>query len=407
VVGRTRILSSAAGLFLAAVLGAGLALGGAALFGGFDGGTKTVRVVGGASSFDSEPRVGDFVSGKRLSIAEVYRRSAPGVVQITSTSVVEVPQDPLFGNPFGPSEQTQQALGSGFVIDKAGHIITNEHVVEGARSIEVSFSNNDSMKARLVGKDPSTDIAVLKVDARSRALTPLAFGNSDGIRVGDSVVAIGNPFGYDRTVTAGIISAIGRQITAPNSFTIDHVIQTDAAINHGNSGGPLIDAQGRVIGVNSQIPTGNTGQQGNVGIGFAVPSNTVREVVSQLMKNGKVEHPYIGVTAVPITPELARVFRFPVDKGLIVQRVEPGSGAAKAGLRAGTTEVVVAGQSYVLGGDVIVKADDASLSSLDQLRDRLVGKKPGDKLKLEIYRDGNKKAIEVKLGRQPSSPPNG
>jgi S1-C subfamily serine protease len=400
--GRVRILASAAGLVLAAVLGAGLALGGAATFGGFGGGTKTVRIVG-TSSFDSSARVGDFKTPKRLSIGQIYRRSAPGVVRIKSTTVVELPQDPLFGNPFGPSQQTERALGSGFVIDKAGHIVTNDHVVEGARSVEVSFSNNDGMKARIVGQDPSTDIAVLKVDARSRALTPLRFGNSDAVRVGDSVVAIGNPFGYDRTVTSGIISAIGRQITAPNNFTIDHVIQTDAAINHGNSGGPLIDAEGDVIGVNSQISTGNTGQQGNLGIGFAVPSNTVREVVAQLLKHGKVEHPYIGIAAVPITPELARVFRFPVVNGLLVQRVEPGSGAAKAGLKAGTTPVVVAGESYVLGGDVIVKADDAKVSSLDQLRDQLVGKKPGETLKLQIYRNGKKKAIEVKLGRQPAS----
>src|SRR6266516_106282 len=164
------------------------------------------------------------------------------------------------------SVRRRQALGSGFVIDKAGHIVTNYHVVQGARQVEVSFSNNESVKAQVVGTDPSSDLAVLQVKVNSRALTPLSLGDSDGVRVGDSVVAIGNPFGLDRTVTAGIVSALQRQITSPNEYAIDHVIQTDAPITHGNSGGPLIDAEGHVIGVNAQIDTGNTGEQGNVGI---------------------------------------------------------------------------------------------------------------------------------------------
>src|SRR5206468_7542630 len=160
------------------------------------------------------------------------------------------------------------------------------HVVEGSKSVRVGFSNGDNVKARVVGTDPSTDIAVLQVSTHSRALTPLGWGNSDAAQVGDSVVAIGNPFGYTRTATAGIISALDRPLTAPNDFPIEHAIQTDAALNHGNSGGPLLDARGEVIGVNTQISTGNTGQQGNVGIGFAVPSNTVRNVIAQIVRNG-------------------------------------------------------------------------------------------------------------------------
>src|ERR671922_763980 len=217
---------------------------------------------------------------------------------------------------------------AGFVIDKAGHIITNYHVIAGARSVEVSFSNHDSMKAKIVGKDPGTDIAVLKVNARSRALTPLTLGNSDAVRVGDAVVAIGNPFGLDRSVTAGIVSALQREIQAPNSYAIDHVIQTDAAINHGNSGGPLINADGRVIGVNAQIETGSSGEAGgNVGIGFAIPIDTVRTVVAQLLKTGSVEHASLGITGVGITPEIANVFHFPVSHGVLVATVKPGSGA--------------------------------------------------------------------------------
>ena len=254
VAGRSRILAGAAGLLAAAVLGAGLALGGAALFGDL-GKTTTIREIQAAAS----PAAATTASGNAgPSINDIYRRAAPGVVQVTSTTIVNVPADPFFGNPLFPQQQRQQSLGSGFVVDKAGHIVTNFHVVDGAKQVRVSFSNGASMKATVVGTDPSSDLAVLKIDASSRALTPLALGDSDQTRVGDPVVAIGNPFGLDRTVTSGIVSAIQRAITAPNGYTIDHVIQTDAAINHGNSGGPLLNGRGEVIGVNSQIETGDT-----------------------------------------------------------------------------------------------------------------------------------------------------
>jgi S1-C subfamily serine protease len=396
-----RTLPRAAGLVGVAAAGAGIALGAAALFGGFGGTTTTVREIQTAAPTSASV---SFAHAKALSIYQVFKRSAPGVVQVTSTQVVQVPADPFFGNPFGqPQTQQQQALGSGFVIDKAGHIVTNYHVVQGAKQVEVSFSNNESVKARIVGVDPSSDLAVLQVKVSSRALTPLPLANSDAVRVGDSVVAIGNPFGLDRSVSAGIVSALQRQITAPNEFAIDHVIQTDAAINHGNSGGPLLNSEGQVIGVNSQIETGGSGQ-GNVGIGFAIPSNTVKTVVAQLIKNGKVQHAYLGISAVPITSDLARVFRLPVKEGLLVEGVQPGSGAAKAGLKAGTTQVTLAGESYKLGGDVIVSAEGIHVASLYRLRDVIAAKKPGDTIKLEIYRVDSTKTVDVKLGRQPPSP---
>jgi S1-C subfamily serine protease len=398
--GRTRILLASAGLLAAAVLGAGLALGGAAVFGGLGGKTTTVREVQSSASSAAAPSPG---ANTRLSVNEIYERAAPGVVQVTSTMVVNVPADPFYGNPFFPQRQRQQSLGSGFVVDKTGHIVTNYHVVEGAKQVRVSFSNGSSMKASVVGTDESSDLAVLKVDASSRALTPLPFGNSDEIEVGDPVVAIGNPFGLDRTVTAGIVSAIQRAITAPNGYTIDHVIQTDAAINHGNSGGPLLNGIGQVIGVNTQIETGGVAG-GNVGVGFAVPSNTVKTVMAQLIREGRVDRAFIGISAVPITRELARVFRLPASKGLLVQSVQPGSGAAKAGLKAGTTQVVIAGESYNLGGDIIVDAGGAPVTSLDRLRDIVAGKKPGDTLELTVYRGDKKTTIDIKLGRQPTSP---
>ena len=398
--GRSRILLGAAGLLVAAVLGAGLALGGAALFGDL-GKTTTVREIQAVAS----PAAATATSGNgtRPSINDIYKRAAPGVVQVTSTTVVNVPADPFFGNPLVPQQQRQQSLGSGFVVDKAGHIVTNFHVVDGAKQVRVSFSSGASMKATVVGTDPSSDLAVLKIDASSRALTPLPLGDSDQIEVGDPVVAIGNPFGLDRTVTSGIVSAIQRAITAPNGYTIDHVIQTDASINHGNSGGPLLNGRGEVIGVNSQIETGDTGSGGNVGIGFAVPSNTVKTVIAQLIRQGRIDRAFIGISAVPITRDLARVFRLPVSKGLLVQSVQPGSGAAKAGLKAGTTQVVLAGESYNLGGDIIVGAGGAPVVTLDRLRDVVAAKKPGDKLQLKVYRGSKQTSIAVELGRQPAA----
>ncbi|HET9323931.1 MAG TPA: trypsin-like peptidase domain-containing protein [Gaiellaceae bacterium] len=382
-------------------MGGGVALAGAALFGLFDD-TQTVQVP--VTALESAAPA-DFAKDRRLTINEIYRRSAPGVVQITTTSVREVQPDP-FLNPFGfPEEQRQQALGSGFVMDTAGRIVTNYHVVEGAQQIEVSFSNRDSVKARLVGTDPSTDIAVLKVNVDSRALRPLQLGNSDRVRVGDSVVAIGNPLGLERSVTAGIVSALHRPLQAPNDFTIDDVIQTDASINSGNSGGPLIAANGAVIGVNTAIATGNTGSTGNIGIGFAVPINTVRNVVSQLIEKGKVEHPFIGIGAQAVDKEIARLFNLPADRGLLVVRVYQESGAAKAGLRAGSREVVIDGQSYLLGGDFIVEIDGKPVSEPQDLRQAIMGKKVGDKITVEAYRDGERREFEFELGRQPSSQP--
>jgi len=386
-----------AGLVAAAGLGAALALGGAALLGVFSEETTTVREV---QPIAASPSSASFASTKPLSVNQIYRRAAPGVVQVTATQVVTTPSiDPFFGSI--PQRQRQEALGSGFVIDKAGHIVTNYHVVEGARSVDVSFSDNESRRARVVGADPSTDIAVLQVKAPSRALTPLELGNSDDVHVGDAVVAIGNPFGLERTVTAGIVSALQRVIQAPNAYSIDHVIQTDAPINKGNSGGPLLDAQGKVVGVNSQIQS-ETG--GNVGIGFAVPIDTVKTVAAQLIKTGHAEHAFLGIRVQAVTADVAKLFRLPASHGLLVASVQPGSAAANAGLRAGKQQVTVSGETYPLGGDLVVGVDGAPLMTLDQLRDVISGKQPGDTVALEIYRGDHRMTLDVKLGRQPSTP---
>jgi S1-C subfamily serine protease len=393
------ILYRIAALVAVAVLGGVVALSGVALMADLGGGTTTV-VRTSASPAAAAP----VVDNNGLSVREIYSRAAPGVVQITSTSGSA---DNPSGSPVSPGQsptEPQQALGSGFVIDKAGHIVTNYHVIEGADQIEVSFSNRDTMRATLVGSDPSTDIAVLRVEASPRGLTPLEFGDSGAVQVGDPVVAIGNPFGLARTATAGIVSAVQeRTITAPNGYPIDHVIQTDAPINPGNSGGPLLNAGAQVIGVNSQISTAQ-GANGNVGIGFAVPSNTVKAVVAQLVSTGKVDRAFLGISGSTVTEELARVFRLPVDAGVLVETVGEGTAAAKAGLKAGTDTTVVAGESYTLGGDLIVAVGGKRVASLEQLRDVLADHKPGETVKLQVYRGSKSMNVDVKLGRQPTQP---
>jgi len=391
-------LARTAGLAAASLLGGLVALGGVALTGDLGGSTTTVVRTSPASTPAAQ------VAAKQgLSVGEIYSRAAPGVVQITSTdtAVQDNPSPGFFQETPEPSEQ---ALGSGFVVDKAGHIVTNYHVIEGADQIEVSFSNQDTLRATLVGSDPSTDLAVLRVETSSRSLTPLVLGNSGVVRVGDPVVAIGNPFGLARTTTAGIVSAVQeRTITAPNGYPIDHVIQTDAQINRGNSGGPLLNDRAEVIGVNSQIAPAE-GSSGNVGIGFAVPSNTVKEVVAQLVATGRVDRAFLGIGGSTVTEELARVFRLPVDAGVLVEEVGDGTAAARAGLKAGTRSSVVAGESYILGGDLIVAVGGRRVASLEELRDVLADHRPGKTVTLRIYRGTRQLTLDVTLGRQPATP---
>ena len=391
----SQLFRRGAPLLAAGVLGAGIAVGVGAAIGTGDGTTTIVQQVGSGAAAQVQPAA-FAADGESLSVQEIYRRSGPGVVQITAVS------NAGGVSPFG-QQGGQRALGSGFVIDKAGHILTNFHVVQGAEQVSVNFSDQNSpVPATIVGVDPSTDLAVIKVDVPATALTPLPLGDSNQVQVGDPVVAIGNPFGLDRTVTAGIVSALQRHITAPNGFAIDHVIQTDAAINHGNSGGPLLDARGEVIGVNSQIQSG--GVDGNVGIGFAVPVDTVKEVASQLIETGKVEHAFLGIEMQTITPEAARDFRLPTDQGILIATVRPGSPAEKAGLRGGSTTAILGGETWLLGGDVITRADGQAVTGAGQLRDIVLSRKPGDTLTLEVHRDGKTLTVSVELGRRPATP---
>ena len=335
-------------------------------------------------------------------VNQIYKADGEGVAFIEAEIEQQAPEG---FNPFGePESEGGGATGSGFVIDREGHVITNNHVIEGASEVKVKLGDSEtSYEAEVVGTDPGTDIALLKVDAPASEFHPLTLGRSSELEVGDPVVAIGNPFGLDRTVTSGIVSALQRDIQAPNGFSISHVIQTDAAINPGNSGGPLINAAGEVIGINAQIATGGT-SGGNVGIGFAIPIDTLRANLEQLKETGEVDHAFIGITGGTVTPELAKALNLPVEEGVVVQSVVEDGPADKAGLEAGTTSATVEGEEVRLGGDIITEVDGEKVASMEELIEVIQGSKPGDELTLTIVRGDREKTADVTLGTQPESP---
>jgi S1-C subfamily serine protease len=364
-----------------------------------DGGTTTTVSAPLTAPIDSNSDEG---SGNVVN--QIYKADGDGVAFIESTIEAQAPEGFEGFNPFGEPEQEGggKATGSGFVIDHEGHVITNNHVIEGASSVSVKLGDSEkTYDAEVVGTDPGTDIALLKVDAPAKEFHPLTLGRSSDMEVGDPVVAIGNPFGLDRTVTSGIVSAVQRDIQAPNGFSISHVIQTDAAINPGNSGGPLINAEGAVIGINAQIATG--GGNGNVGIGFAIPIDTVRANLEQLKETGEVEHAYIGISGGSVTPELAKALNLPVSEGVIVQSVVKDGPADKAGLEAGNTSATINGEEVRLGGDIITEIDGEKVKNMDELVEVIQESQPGDELKLTVLRDGQEKTADVTLGTQPKS----
>jgi S1-C subfamily serine protease len=362
------------------------------------GSTSTSTTVVQQSPLAAGVRPASDKTGVGLTARDIYKADAPGVVFIRA-NVVESTT-----SPFGfPQQQQGEATGSGFVIGKDGTILTNAHVVDGATKVTVQFADNKTLPAKIVGKDRSTDIALLKVDASGLTLHPVTLGSAKDVQVGDPVVAIGNPFGLDRTLTTGVVSAKQRQIQGLNGLAIDNVIQTDAAINPGNSGGPLIDSAGEVIGINSQIETGSS-SKGNVGIGFAVPIDTAKRLLPQLKKGASITTGYLGISARTIDSSLSGL-NLPVDAGALVEVVQPGSPAAKAGIKAGDIPAQLNGESVTLGGDIIVSVDGRTITSSDGLSAYIASKKKGDTVKVEVIRDGKHRTFTVVLAERPQNTP--
>jgi len=381
----------AAAVAAAALAGAGA---GATVYAVADGGptrTVTTRVVATAAS----PIV-NTASGA-LSVGTIYKQSVQGIVEIDST-LSGSSTGSNFGFPGDGSGSSSTAEGTGFVYDTNGDILTNAHVITGASSIKVTFQDGSTYKATVVGSDLSTDVAVLKVTAPASALHPLTLGDSSAAEVGDGVVAIGNPFGLDDTVTTGIVSATGREITAPDNSPIEGAIQTDAAINHGNSGGPLFDLSGKVIGITAQIES-NSG--GSDGVGFAVPSNLVKTIATQLIADGSVKHPLLGVQVGTLPPAAAK--ELGEAAGVVVTKVEAGSGAAAAGLKASTGSAIVGGESYPTGGDVITAIDGKTVANAQALRAAIDAHAVGDSVELTVVHGGNSRTVHAKLGARTTS----
>jgi S1-C subfamily serine protease len=320
-------------------------------------------------------------------ITNVYERVSPAVVHIKSRVITFH----FFLSPI-PHEGT----GSGFIIDKEGHIVTNYHVIEGAESIWVTLADETTVPARVVGVDPLNDLAVIKIDVQPERLVPVELGSSSGLKVGQRAIAIGNPFGLDRTLTVGVISSLGRPLELRSGWVIYDVIQTDAAINPGNSGGPLLDSRGRVIGVNTAIEI----EAEN--IAFAVPVDTVKRVIPELIAHGRYRHPWLGLVGYSITPERAEALGLPVEKGILVARLYRNGPAHKAGIRGGNRQVIIGNDLFWVGGDIITAIDGNEIEDMEDLIAYLEREtKVGQTVKLSIIRDGQKKIVEVELGERP------
>lgn len=348
---------------------------------------------------------------EELLLINLYERVSPSVVSIQAVKTVEGFEHPSLPEgiptPDFPDEFfRQEGEGSGFVVDTQGHIVTNNHVVADTSELLVTFFDGTLLTATIVGTDPDSDLAVIKVDAPSESLRPITWGNSDLVRVGQRAVAIGNPFGYENTLTSGIISGLSRSLPAITGYRIPEIIQTDAAINPGNSGGPLLNSQGEVVGVNSAIvPNFNElGERSFLGVGFAIPSNLAQRVVPVLIEQGEYNHPWIGFSGMDVRPEIAAAMDLPGVKGALIIQVVPDSPAEKAGLRGGSREVQVMGQPLRVGGDVITRIDDYEVRRFDDVLSYLSRRgEVGQQVELTIIREGRTQTITVTLGERPST----
>jgi S1-C subfamily serine protease len=323
---------------------------------------------------------------------EIYQRLAPGVVNISST-VIE--------HDFFFNVVPRQGAGSGSVIDARGYILTNHHVIEDARKLEVTLANGKKYVAKLVGSDPDTDVAVIKIEAQKEDLVLIPMGSSDHLKVGQKVIAIGNPFGLGQTLTTGVISSVGRTIRASGGTLVEDVIQTDASINPGNSGGPLIDSSGKMIGINTAIfsPTG-----ASVGIGFAIPVDVAKRVINELIEKGYYSYPWFGATLLTVSPAIAEALKLPIRSGAMLIDVAPRSPAHKAGLKGGSSRAQIGNTIVIVGGDIIVQVNGESVSDADSVIRAIRKSRPGDRVELEVVHwEGGRNKVTVVLGEQPRS----
>ncbi|HET6689578.1 MAG TPA: trypsin-like peptidase domain-containing protein [Miltoncostaeaceae bacterium] len=376
------------GGLLPAVVGGLVVLGGLAVTGNLGGDETVVRsdptplppatrdTAGTAAEGEGE---GGGAATPARGVQRVVAASSPAVVTVT------------VGNASAGGR-----LGSGFVVDRRGRVLTNAHVVDDAKEAQVRFDDGTETDARVLGADESTDLAVLQVERTAAGVTPLPLGRSGALSVGDAVIAIGNPFGLERTATTGIVSALKRIITAPNGFDIQNVIQTDAAINEGNSGGPLLDAAGHVIGINSQIASEGGG---NNGVGFAVPIDTIRPVADSIIADGTAEHAWLGVTGRSVTPDIATALGLGDDRGVAIVETDDRGPAAKAGLRAATTPLEA---DVPRGGDVIVAVDGGAVRDMADVSRAVSSRAVGEALAVTVVRDGGRRTIRVTLADRPA-----
>jgi len=342
-----------------------------------------------------DPTPSGAVNALEAQVEAVYHQAGSAVVNITSVTYAY----DFFFNPV-----PQEGTGSGFVYDDQGHIITNYHVIEDAEELSVALADGETYPADVVGEDPTNDLAVIRIEAEDLP-SPVPLGDSDTLRVGQFAVAIGNPFGLERTLTVGVISSLGRVIRGPENNFIGEVIQTDAAINPGNSGGPLLDLAGQVIGVNSQIVSPS---QANAGVGFAVPANTVRRVVPELIDRGSYPHPWLGIEPISLTAERARAFRqagmdIPVERGVLILEVLPGGPADAAGIEGGDQLVRIGRYRVPLGGDIIIAVDEQTVDDYQDLTVYLETEtRVGDSVQIRVIRDGVEKTFDVTLEERPT-----
>jgi S1-C subfamily serine protease len=332
---------------------------------------------------EASPGNGSLDAEEQTNIA-VYKKVSPSVVNVTATAMA-------FNFFYGLMPQKGQ--GTGFVIDREGHILTNNHVVEGARLIEVTLYNRKKYKAELIGTDKAHDLAVIKIDAPN--LTPVVLGDSRNLTVGQFVYAIGNPFGLNGTMTRGIVSSI-RSIETPEGAMIDDAIQTDAAINPGNSGGPLLNSRGEVVGINAMIATGGVGQ--SAGVGFAIPINTAKAVLNDLVTLGRVRRPTLGINGLPIGPELASELGLPADNGVLIMQVIEGGAAERAGLHGGTQQAYLGNTPILLGGDLIVAIDGQPIEDLQDIARIMNNHRAGDTVRVTVFRGKRETEFQVTLG---------